>query len=203
MSTTLAELKTELQTWLHRKAADTAGYEEYLIRTGEKWIFRHARTREMETALNVAVAAGVAAVPADYVELKHAYIDGAPIQMLTRKPSHWVLSNYPIRAASSKPLYIGRDGASFIFGPYPDAGYTLKGYYYKRLGSLIAGVNDLFTNNYDLYLFASLAEAAPFLKKGDADVAIWTNKRNEILRDVNGEQQREQASGGPLVMSLG
>lgn len=194
---TYAELQTAVAGWLHR--GDLTAIIPDLIMVGEKYLFRHARTRDMESTLNVTIASGVAALPADYVELKHAYIDGTPVAPLQRKASDWVYLRYPTRSAESKPLFIARDGSNFVFGPYPDSGYTVKGIYYGRLASIQTSANALFTANPDLYLFAALAESAPYLMN-DNRVALWMSKRDQILNDVNGEDGRETMSGGPLAM---
>ena len=194
---TYAELKTAVANWLHR--ADLTNYVDDLILMGEKYVFRHARTRDMETSLSVVMSSGAAAIPTDFVELKHARIDGSPTTSLQPKSADWIMLRYPLRSAESKPKFIGVDGSNFIFGPYPDSDYTVKGTYYKRLSAVSVSANALFLANPDLYLFAALAEAAPFLK-GDARVPLWEGKRDRILSDVNGEDQNARYSGGPLSM---
>lgn len=181
---TYAELKTAIANWAKR--ADLSTYLDDVILMGEKWVFRNARTRDMETALNLSISSGVAAIPTDYVEMKHSYIDGTPVQSLQMRPASWIYIQYPTRSAEGKPVYIGTEGSNFIFGPYADSSYTLKGIYYKRLTSVASSANALFTANPDLYLFAALAELEPFLKN-DKRIGLWTAKRAEILAQVNGE----------------
>lgn len=195
---TYAELKTAINNW--SKRADLSTYIDDVILMGEKWIFRKARTRDMETALSVTIASGVAAIPADYVELKYAYVDGSPTQALQMRAASWIYLEYPERSSSGKPKFIATEGSNFIFGPYSDSTYTIKGIYYKRLTSVASSANALFTNNPDLYLFAALAELEPFLKN-DKRVGLWMAKRDEILAQVNGEDTKGMYSGGPLSMA--
>ncbi len=194
---TYAELKTAVANWLHR--SDLTNYVDDLILMGEKYVVRKARTRDMETTLNVTMSGGVAALPADFVELKHARIDGSPSTSLQPKAANWIMLRYPLRSADGTPKFIGIDGSNFVFGPYPSSDYTVKGIYYKRLTAIASSANALFTNNPDLYLFAALAESAPFLKN-DARVPLWEAKRDRILMDVNGEDQNARFSGGALSM---
>lgn len=196
---TYNELKTGVADWLKR--ADLTSYIPDLILMGEKHLFRNARTRDMEAALSSTISSGVIAVPADYVALKYAYIDGAPTTRVHRKPADWIYTQYPNRTAEGLPKFIAREGSNFIFGPYPNSAYTVKGLYYKRLASIQSSANALFTNNPDLYLFAALAEAVAFMKD-DARVALWTAKRDQILSEVNGEDMAEGAAGGPLTMAV-
>jgi hypothetical protein len=194
---TYADLKTALSTWTRR--ADIATYADDLITVAEGRIFKEVRCREMEAALSVAIASGVAAVPADYTDLKFAYIDGTPIRNLQRKDPSFILLKYPYRSSQGKPDFIARDVNDFIFGPYPDSGYTVKGTYYKKLTAVSATVNDLFTNQPDLYLSACLAEAFRFLRN-DAMMKYWDGRYAEIKSAVSAQDKAERISGGPLQM---
>ena len=198
------DLQTEVLAWLQRANVSFNGteYVTDFILKGEKYIFRHARTRDMEAALSVAIASGVMALPADFVALKYAYIDGTPVQPLQMRSASWIVNKYPTRSSEDKPLYCAIDGSNLIFGPYPDSTYTVKGTYYKRLASISSSANALFTANPDLYLFAALAEAKAFMKD-DTHIQLWTSKRDQILADVNAEDKIATYSGGPLSMTVG
>lgn len=198
---THAELVTAVASnWKHR--SDLSSIATDLIMIGEKWIMRKIRAKEMETALSVAIdGTGVAAVPTGFLGLKYAYIDGSPTKNLIIKTAQQILTQYPSRSSEGKPAWIAHDAANFIFGPFPDSTYTVKGTYYARQGPLSSSVYDLFTNNPDLYLFAALAEAEAYIGN-DRRVALWTAKRDDIARDVNTEAQGMSAAGG-LSITLG
>jgi len=200
---TYNELQTSVKGFLSRDSVAFSGadYVPDLIMLGEKWIFRHARTRDMETALSVTMSSGVAALPADYVALKHARLTTTPTTPLAPVSPSWLYARFPLRSADEKPLYIAVDGSNFVFGPYPDSNYTLDGIYYARLTSIASSANALFTANPDLYLFAALAESEAFMKN-DARVGLWMAKRDQILADVNGEDKVGSYSG-PLTMRFG
>jgi hypothetical protein len=195
--TTYAELKTALSTWTRR--ADIATYADDLITVAEGRIFKEVRCREMEAALSVLMVSGVAAVPADYSDLKFAYIDGTPICNLQRKDPSWIHLQYPYRSSQGKPNFIARDVDSFIFGPYPDSAYTVKGTYYKKLTAVSATVNDLYTNQPDLYVAASLAEAFRFLRNDNMQ-KYWEGRYTDIKNSINAQDKAERISGGPLQM---
>jgi hypothetical protein len=195
--TTYAELKTALSTWTRR--ADIATYADDLITVAEGRIFKEVRCREMEAALSVLMVSGVAAVPADYTDLKFAYIDGTPIRNLQRKDPSWIHLQYPYRSSEGKPDFIARDVDSFIFGPYPDSAYTVKGTYYKKLTAVSATVNALYTNQPDLYVAASLAEAFRFLRNDNMQ-KYWEGRYTEIKNSINAQDKAERISGGPLQM---
>lgn len=196
---TLAELKTSITNWSHRD--DLSTYLEDIILTAEKWIFRHARTRDMETAFNVTMSSGLCAIPSDFMAAKYLYVDGTPVRNLAPSSASQILARYPTRSSDSKPYYFAVDGSNLIFGPFPDSDYTVKGTYYARQTSIISAVTTFFTNNPDLYLWASLAELEPFMKN-DKRIGIWTAKRDQTLQNINDENKAAEFSGGPLFMRL-
>lgn len=199
--TTYAELKTGVKNWLKR-GTDLDTYIDDIITLGEKRIYRELRVRAMEASLNVTLSSGQAAIPSDFVEIKYAYIDGSPVQYLQMREAGWILENYPIRSATSKPKFFAQDGSYFIFGPFPDADSTLKGTYFKRLDPLSSATNTLFTNNPDLYLMAALAESAVFLGFEDARVARWEAKYQDIQARIQAENDKGRLSG-TLTMAVG
>jgi len=200
--TTYSELKTAVGNWLNR--SDLTTYIPDLVMLGEKRVYRDLRIRAMETALSSTISSGVIALPSDYIELKSAYVDGSPTQILQRKTSEFIYTNYPARSSSGKPKFIGREGSSFIFGPYPDSAYTVKGIYYARLSALSTSneTNWFTTNAPDILLFASLIEAEVFIKN-DERLPVWQTKYDQIAAQLTAEDQREQYSGSSLRMTVG
>jgi hypothetical protein len=194
-------LKTAVSRWLHR--SDLTSMIPDFIGLGEARIFREMRVQCMETQLSDTIASGVIAVPSDYVELIHARVDGSPTSPLTKKTSEWIYANYPTRSADGQPKFIAREGGSFIFGPYPDSTYSIKGLYYARLAPLSDGntTNWLTENAPDLLLFAALCEAAPYLVKDDR-VALWEAKYKNAKDAVQGEDKGEFFSGSPIAMTV-
>lgn len=185
--TTYAELQSALTEWFHRD--DLNNVIPDLIMTGEKRIFREVRSRDMEATLSTTISSGVIAVPADYVELRHAYIDGATAQALIRKSPHWIYYTYPKRSSDAKPKYIAEDNGNFIFGPYPDSNYTVKGTYFKRLTSVATSANALFTSNPDLYLYAALT-IGKIYASNPAEAEAWEMAYTKIRDDINAEAAR-------------
>jgi len=173
-----------------------------LVTVAENRLFREARTRDMETSFSTSMSSGTVALPSGYLALKTAYVNSSPIQSLERRPAEWIRINYPDNANSSVPKYIARYGGNFIFGPYPDSAYTVKGIYYQQPTAISgAALNTLFTTNPDLYLLACLAESEIIIGR-DARIPIWEAKYQRILADVNGVDKAEDASGSSLQMRV-
>lgn len=195
--TTHAELKTAISSFKHR--ADLSSMLDDIVMLAEKRIMREVRATEMETALSVAISAsGIATVPTGFLGLKYAYIDGSPTQPLSIRTPAQIFAQYPRRSSDGKPVVIGYDAGSFIFGRFPDSTYTVKGTYYKRQGPLSSAVYDLFTNNPDLYLFAALCEIEPYVVN-EKRMPLWMSKYNEIKETINNEAKSIAGSGGMQI----
>ena len=197
-------LQAEILSWLHRTGdSDFEALAPGFVQFGERRIYRDLRVRQMETALSDTIAAGVIAVPDGYLEMKSAYINGAPARKLERKDAEWIYHNYPTRSADGTPKFFAREAGNFIFGPYPDSAYTVKGVYYKRLEPLSDSntTNWLIDDAPDLILFASLCEAAPWMQD-DQRIAIWEKKYDQIRARFQRNDEQEEFSGSPLAVTV-
>lgn len=194
---TYAELQTAVENWLSR--ADLDSLIPDFITLGETRIFRKLRVKEMETSFSTTITSGTISLPTSYVDLKFSYVDGDSSQWLERKPARWIYENYPTRSSDGKPKFIAREGDTFIFGPYPDSGYTIKGSYYKNIGPVSSSAHSVFTNNPDLYLFAALCEAAPYIKN-DKRIPLWEAKFSSALAQAQEKSEKEEYSGSTLRM---
>lgn len=193
-----SQIKTDIANWLNR--SDLTTYIPDMLTLAEIRLARDLRIRAMETALSSTISSGVIAVPSGYQEMKFAYVDGTPIQPVERKDAEWILYNYPTRAAQGKPGYFARQGDNFIFGPYPDSTYTIKGIYYKKLDALSgSNTTNWFTINApDLLLFASLVEAGAFIQD-DERINLWEQKYQAAKERVQRRDDQEEFSGSPLA----
>lgn len=197
--TNYTALQQALPAWLDVGTADVSSVIADIITNGEKRIFREVRTPDMETALSATISSGTIAVPSDYLELKYAYIDGNPTQYVQLVPVSYIYERYPTRGASGKPIVMARDGTTFIFGPYPDSDYSVKGMYYKKPVAIDeTSAPLLLTNNPDLYLYACLLETEPLLGR-DQRMTLWEQKYRMVKEAVNGEGDRSRFSGNLAI----
>lgn len=196
---TYAELKSAIVDWLDVDTAALQSQVDNLIIVAERRINREVRCREMETALSATITAGVVAVPSDYMAMKFCYVNTSPRKSLERRSAEWINLNYPYQSGSGIPLYIGRNASNFIFGPYPDSGYTVNGIYFARLAAVSTSPNAMFLANPDMYLMCSLAESETILQR-DNRVPMWQAKADKIIAEVNSEYKSEDESGSTLQM---
>lgn len=195
MALTYSTLKTTVADWLERQEADLP--LDTILLLAEARINRELRIRAMETALSSAISSGVVAVPAGYLELRYAYLDGSPARRLEITTPDDIIGRYPTRSAEGKPLYIARDGTNFIFGPYPDSGYTLKGSYYASFEGLSGSntTNWLTANAPDLMLSAMMFESAYYVGD-DAQIPIWAGRYDLALKELERQDRRERFPAG-------
>ena len=193
--TTYAELKTACANWLHRD--DLTSRIEEFITLGETRLFRELRVKDMETSFSTAITSGSITLPTSYLDLKYAYVDRSPVQWLERKPPAWLYEHYPTRSSDGVPKIIAREASTFIFGPYPDSGYTIAGVYYKNIGPVSSSAHALFTNNPDLYLFGALLKAVPYVGN-DKRIPMWVDMYNDAISSLKAQDEREDYSGSTL-----
>lgn len=193
--TNYASLSTAVGDYLAR--SDLTGFVPNFIQNAESKLYRTLRLRTMETALSGTISGGVLAVPSGYLELKYAYVNQSPTEFLSRMPPEALYREYPNRSNTARPRAIAREASNFIFGPYPDANYSIAGIYYTRLTSLdaITNTTNWFTDNApDVLLYGALLEAVPFLKD-DERIPVWRSYFDEAVGTVRREENRENSSG--------
>jgi hypothetical protein len=86
--------------------------------------------------------------------------------------------------------------------PVPDSTYTLQMLYYGKPVSLSdTTASNVFLANYpDALLYASLAEAEPYLMN-DARIQTWATLYDRAITAINTSDQSSEYSGQPMSMS--
>ncbi len=178
--------------------------EERFFRDSDNW------ASWMESALNVTISSGVAALPSNYLGLRVAYISGQTSQPLKRITLEQLYSRYPRTTSTGTPIFISRNASNFEFGPVPTDGISLIGTYYAKptvLRSYTTGGADaiahfLIVNAPDLLLYGALLEAEPFLKN-DARVAMWKSAYDIALEAYRSRFAAEMSSGStPFTVAV-
>ncbi len=192
-------LVTAVGNWLNRSDL-TANIPDF-IRLGEARIYRDLRINAMLASFSGTIAAGVIAVPSDFLEFKRVHVVTDPITPLTVVSPDYIMQSWPNRSSDGIPRAIARDGSNFIFGPYPDSTYAVAGSYYQRMTLLLSASSNWFTSNApDLLLYASLVEAEPFIMN-DERVILWEGKYQQAKMSVEKEDRRASNRGGNRSMT--
>lgn len=220
--TNYGTLKTAISDWLAR--SDLSDYADQFIQFAENEIYNdpELRIRQMEEPLyGVIDCEGKMDIPADYLELKHAYLDRSPRIQLERCEPAFIYETYGTRFAGRTPFsdtqlsdssfaygngvpkYIATEGDKFIFGPFPVDGYKVDGIYYKRFAEFTSAsdTNWLLTKHPDLFLYGALMQAEPFIKN-DSRLMLWEKMYQRAKSRVRGSERRERFSGGIAVRAV-
>lgn len=194
---TYSNFRTAVAGWLNVPNLTTTAIDD-LVTIAENRINDELWVRERETTMAVTIANNVAAIPSDYEVMKHAYLDSTPVIPLQKKSAEWIYNNYIYRSESGRPAFYAEEGGNFIFGPIPDSTYVMRGAYYKSFTAMAVSstTHALFTSYPDLYLFACLSEAEPYL--GREQRQVWEGKYQQTLNRVTKKYVKRLFSGSPL-----
>ncbi|MBP2311886.1 phage adaptor protein [Azospirillum soli] len=200
--TDYAGLQAAAADWLNR--SDLTAQIPTFIALAEKRLNRDLRTRQMETQATLTTIAGTAtvALPADYLDARGVVLQTTPHAVLGFKTPADLSATYG-GAATGRPANFAIIGGTIKFGPTPDAAYTVEMTYLAKVPAL----SDTATTNWaldecpDLYLYATLLEASPFLRE-DERITVWGQLYDAALGRVQTADQRARWPSGPLAIQV-
>jgi len=199
--TSYSTLLTEVASWLAR--SDLSAAIPGFVQNFEQRFYRNPRNfgAWMESSLSIAIAT-TAAVPSDYLALRTAYLDGQTSRPLVPATLEQLYAQYPRSGSQGQPKRIARDGANFVFGPVPSAGYTLNGTYYAKPTALRDYASDaaahwLILNASDMLLYGALLEAQPFMMN-DKRLPVWGEALRAAVDSYRDLMKAQNLSGGAL-----
>ena len=177
-----ADLQASVGNYLHR--GDLTAIIPDFIALAEAKINRELRIRAMENTASGSTAASVA-LPTGFVEMISLTVEsgGNTWPLIYVTPSS-------INTGASTPINYSIVGDNIIFDS-SGLGYTYNLTYYKKFDALSLGVNWLITNAPDIYLYATLLEASPYIKD-DARISTWAQllvDSVERLRKADGKDR--------------
>ena len=192
-----ADLQASVANWLKR--ADLTANIPDLITLCEARIARDLRIRSQVafTTLSVNANTQTVALPTDWLQMDNLSIQSSPNVNLKFVNLEVLDTNFPSNGTSGIPNYYCIEGNNILLGPVPDKNYTLDVYYYQRMNLANSGTNWLMTNHPNIYLFGTLAEAAPFIMN-DERVALWEGKYQGGVQALQNADDKSQFSGSSI-----
>jgi len=191
------DLKAAVSSWLHRD--DLAAQVPDFIALAEARLNRKMRTRQQMTTATVSATAGVAelALPSGWLQSIRVRM-AAPDAALEFMPAAQFQAKFPT-ADRGLPNNFTIQGASLLLGPTPDAAYSVEHVYFASIPALsdVSPTNWVLTAWPSLYLFAALAEAAPFIGD-DERAAMWEAKFSVELSAALDADVNARVSGSAL-----
>lgn len=193
-----SELKTAVADFLNR--ADLTSVIPTFISLAEADFNRKIRHRKMLTRSTATLDTHFTALPGDFLEAYNVQLNTTPV-----RPMEYITPEYADElrqgrfSASGQPRYYTLIGDTLEAIPVPDASYTVELTYYTSLTALsdASTTNWLLTSHPDLYLYASLAASAPYLKE-DERLPMWVQWKDRMIEDLNDQSERSEVSGSVL-----
>lgn len=198
---TYAQLQTAIANWLDQGNL-TAVIPDF-ISLCEAKINRTTRLLQAETIvdLSTSTSSRFVAFPSGMQELLDLSIvipnaNDSQDQLTYVSPDRmtWEVTNIPQRPE----IYTIRD--QIELNSYSDQVYTLKAHIRRKWDIASSSTNWLLTNYPDIYLYGSLAEAAPYIKD-DARIGIWQSLYAQAVGQANESDSRSRVNG-PLVVDV-
>lgn len=167
------QLKAAIAGWLKR--TDLAATIPALIQLAESRLARDLRIRAMLQVGTLTASGESVALPANFLEFKALVYQDNGAELRTGTVQQVLAER--ARSASDRPVYAVVAGDDLLLGPAPSSAFVIYSAYYAKPAELSGDTDTswLLTNHPGLYLWAALAEAAPFLSD-DARVATWEGK---------------------------
>lgn len=175
-------------------AADTL---DLLITLGESRVYLGdeatpgLRAASMEAPLSLTVANNLATLPADCLALSIVTLDGKPLDYLPEADALRLIYG------GGTPRHYSQQGESLTF--YPPAAGTVAGRYYRRPASLKTALPAVFAKYPECFLFAALAESAPFLGE-DARLPMWKQLWTDWMRSADRTERLRASNGSRLTI---
>lgn len=155
------------------------------------------RASTMLKDLSVAVAGNAATLPADLLELKEVWFSGErPLEIVPLDKLRALEADGSTTSGTVR--YAAQDGDTLRF--WPEASGTVLGRYYAvpaALETVTWADATTFARYPQLYIFATLIEAAPFLGMDDR-MAMWDAKYRILADGANHSERMRVYGGSPL-----
>ena len=174
------------------------------IQLAEQRLRRDLRLRNMLKYSTATLTAndGTIALPNDFLAIKAMYLDTNPVSTLQfQTPANFFANTST--TSKGKPINYTLLASEFQFAPIPDANYTIKMIYYFRPEYLSASkaTNEFLLYAPDLLLYASLAEAEPYLMN-DERLQTWSALYTRGLESLAKSDDESEYPSTPLTITL-
>lgn len=194
------DLQAAVTNWLNR--SDLASRIPEFIALGEADMRRNLRLKSTYGVLTLTAGSDVVTLPSLAAEVRSIRLDTANYQHALRLTTPAVLADLRQVASGLPHYYAVIDLQAHLDRP-ADIAYVCEIVYYEKLAILTGGAptNATLTDSPDLYLYAALKEAAPYLEHDERN-PMWAQKYRQALEDENIRRERVELGGAPLNIGL-
>lgn len=198
-----SELKTSVAAWLLR--SDLTATIPDFIALAEARMNRDSRLRTKDAIVRgtLSVSGQFTTLPTAFRRMVNIEYQTTPVRPLEyRTPQQMDV----IRASNptGTPYYYCVHGTELEVVPVPDSAVTLGVIYFAGITPLSDSntTNWLLTAAPDIYLYATLLQAAPYLKD-DERVGLWGAFYDQLCAEYQQSSEADQSAGAPLVVTSG
>ena len=199
--TSYSELKTTIANYLAR--SDLTSVIPDFIRLAEERLRRDLRIRQMLVVATANTTAGDSTIglPTDFLEMRDIHLNTNPIASLAYEAPNGFYASTRVTEGGLPRTYTVL-ASEIQFSPIPDGVYTAQMLYYAKppLMSDSNASNVFLANCPDALLYASLAEAEPYLMN-DARLQVWASLYDRSVASITTADQSSEYSGQPMAMS--
>jgi hypothetical protein len=195
---TYSELQTAVANWLDRD--DLSARIPEFISLAEARFNRLLRLRSMEskqTASTVGAQRNYN-LPASYIQMRNFQLNTDPITTLSYVTPE-IYDRLWGGSTGGTPKFYTIVADEISLGPIPGSVITMEMLFYKRFDNLSASTttNWLLTYAPDIYLYASMLEAEPFIMN-DERVPLWATALERAITDMQEQDNKDRHSGSAL-----
>lgn len=199
---TYSDLLASVASWMNR--TDLTAVIPDFVALAEGRIANDLRIRQQVTVdtLSTSTTTRSVLLPTDFLEFENISVDGTPETPLQYVTKEHMDVNYPEGGPASRPIVFTIAGDYILFGPTPDAVYTINMDYYGRFNPLsVTSSNGLLTNHPSVYLYACLREASLFVMD-DARVVHWEQLYQNAVNVIQAANEQATHSGSALRVKV-
>ena len=193
--TNYTELKASVADWLNRE--DLTSQIPDFITFAEARLNRTLRTREMLTRRRTVTTDGFIGLPPDYLETYQLQLPANATN--TPEPLTFIgpdeAARFKATSMTGKTRYYTIIDGAFELIPTPSNSVELTITYYAKVPALSStqATNWLLTKAPDLYLYATLANAAPYLQN-DERIPVWSQLASSAFDELMMDSERASRS---------
>ena len=193
-----SELQTAVANWLDRD--DLSARIPEFISLAEARFNRLLRLRSMESKQTASTVGGQRNynLPASYIQMRNFQLNTSPITTLSYVTPE-IYDRLWGGSSGGIPKFYTIVADEISLGPIPGSVITMEMLFYKRFDNLSASTttNWLLTYAPDIYLYASMLEAEPFIMN-DERVPLWATALERAITDMQEQDNKDRHSGSAL-----
>jgi hypothetical protein len=168
---------------------------DLIISMAEGRVYRNLRADTMyiaSAALNA--TSNVLDIPSDLMQLDRIVVDGKDVELTDMWRVQQLIDG---NATNNDTIYAAQRGPEFTFWPEVSDTTDIYLYYYGKPSALALGENTTYLRYPELFLYAAVAEASPYLGE-DSRAPMWEAKYAQALQDANTNERWRAFGGTPL-----